>query len=346
VKIAKNISRLRSSRAGAMLPLIAVSMVILFVAAVLAIDIARIHVTRSELRTATDAAARAGVEALGREQSQSAATAAAIAVAEANLVAGNGLTLNPNDILFGTSSQKADGSFSFSQGGPVLNSVRVLGDRSSGSPDGVVPMMFGKMFGVNSFSPVQSATAARLDRDIGMVLDVSGSMGSRGRFNSLLNGLDVFLNELENTSQKERVSLTVYETRPRKLVDLTETLTSISAGMDGESPGGRTGIGRALKVGLDSILKDPLARPFALKSIVLMTDGNHNEGVSPDVIARQCKRQGVVVHTITFSSGADEALMKKVADETGGTHVHANTNQQLVEAFQTIAKQLQVLLIE
>jgi hypothetical protein len=48
----------RSARAGAMLPLIAVTMVILFVAAVLAIDIARIHVTKAELRTATDAAAR------------------------------------------------------------------------------------------------------------------------------------------------------------------------------------------------------------------------------------------------------------------------------------------------
>ena len=116
MKIARNIRSLQKTRAGAMLPLIAVSMVVLFVAAVLAIDIARIHVTRSELRTATDAAARAGVEALGREQSQAAATAAAIAVAEANLVAGNGLTLDPNDILFGISTQQADGSFSFVEG--------------------------------------------------------------------------------------------------------------------------------------------------------------------------------------------------------------------------------------
>ena len=42
-----------------MLPLVAVVLIILFVSACLAIDIARIHVTRSELRTATDAAARA-----------------------------------------------------------------------------------------------------------------------------------------------------------------------------------------------------------------------------------------------------------------------------------------------
>ncbi len=71
-------------RRGAMLPLLAVVLVILFVAAALSIDIARIHVTRSELRTATDAAARAGVEALGREQSTAAATDAAMAMAKAN----------------------------------------------------------------------------------------------------------------------------------------------------------------------------------------------------------------------------------------------------------------------
>jgi uncharacterized protein YegL len=329
-----------------MLPLIAVSIVVLFVAAVLAIDIARIHVTRSELRTATDAAARAGVEALGREQSEEAGIAAAIAVAQANIVAGDGLSLDPGNIIFGTSSQNPDGSFSFTAGGPILNSVRVIGDRTAGSPDGPVSMLFGKMFGTDTFAPIQSATATRLDRDIAMVLDVSGSMDDFGRFDALLNGLDVFLVELENTTQQELVSLTVYETNPRKLVDLTSNLTAISNAMNDESPGGRTGIGRALRVGLDSVQNDPLARRFALKSIVLMTDGNHNEGVGPDVVARDCARDGVVVHTITFSSGADEVLMQEVADLTGGIHVHADTNEQLEDAFKLIAKQIQVLLID
>jgi Ca-activated chloride channel family protein len=346
VKLPVKICRHKSGRNGAMLPLIAVSIVVLFVAAVLAIDIARIHVTRSELRTATDAAARAAVEALGREQTKQAAIDAALAIARANTVAGTGLNLDPSRIRFGSSVQHPDGSFSFVEGGPVLNTVSVVGERSGISPDGPVAMMFGRMFGQDSFSPVQTATATRLDRDIALVLDVSGSMGSFGRFAALDNGLNVFLSELNKTTQQERVSLTVYSTNPRKRVDLTPNLIAISDAFDDESPGGRTGIGRALRVGLDSVKKDPLARPFALKSIVLMTDGNHNEGISPDIVALECKDAGVIVHTITFSQGADKNLMKKVAEETGGTHLHADSDQQLIDAFQSIAQQLQVLLIE
>ncbi len=99
-----------------MLPMLAVVIVILFVAAALSVDIARVHVTRSELRTATDAAARAAVEALGREQSQDAAITAALEIANANQVAGTGLTLDPNNIRFGTASENGDGSFSFNEG--------------------------------------------------------------------------------------------------------------------------------------------------------------------------------------------------------------------------------------
>ena len=52
-----------------MLPYVAVVMIVLFVAATFAIDIASIHVARSELRTATDAAAKAAVEALSENGS-------------------------------------------------------------------------------------------------------------------------------------------------------------------------------------------------------------------------------------------------------------------------------------
>jgi Ca-activated chloride channel family protein len=334
------------TRAGAMLPIIAVVMVILFVAAVLSIDIARIHVTRSELRTATDAAARAAVEALGREQSQSAAIDAAKRVANQNIVAGRGLTLANENIVFGTSLQHEDGSFSFSESGSPINSVRVVGARTAASPDGPVGLMFGPMFGVTDFSPVQTAVATRTDRDIALVLDVSGSMGSYGRFDALKNALRFFLIELDDSPQDERVSLTVYSTFSRKRVDLTSDLDSIRTAFAEESPGGRTGIGRGMRTGLDSILNDAQSRNFALKSIVVMTDGRWNEGVNPTTVARECADENVEVHTITFSQGANQTLMADVATIANGTHLHADTDEQLIEAFETIARQLQVLLIE
>ena len=343
-----------SDRAGAMLPLIAVLMVFLFLVAVIAIDISRIHVVRSELRTATDAAARAGVEALGRGGTEADAINAALNIARANKVAGVPLELDPNNIVLGAALQNDDGSFSFvdqadfdpDDATTFANSVHVLGTRTADSPDGQVNLIFGGIFGVDSFEPVQSATATRLDRDVALVLDKSGSMSDEGRFPSLLNGVDVFIEELEATTPKENVSLTVYDTKPEKLLDLTEDLRSIQTAMQDVEPDGYTGIGRAIRVGLDSLLNDSGRRRLALRSMVVMTDGRQNRGVNPVQAARECLAENVVVHTITFSAGADEELMEEVAAITGGTHLHAETDEQLVEAFRTIARQLEVILIE
>ena len=342
-----------SDRAGAMLPLIAVLIAFLFVSAVIAVDLSRIHVVRSELRTATDAAARAGVEALGRGGSEADAIDAALNIARANFVAGEPLELDPSKIILGSAEQNDDGSFSFvdqvdfdSSGQSFANSVQVLGERTSTSPSGQVNLIFGGLFGVRTFEPVQSATATRLDRDVAMVLDKSGSMANEGRFPSLLNGLNVFVEELEATTPVENVSLTVYDTNPEKLIDLTENLPSLQAAMADVEPDGFTGIGRAMRVGLDSLLNDPGRRRLALRSMIVMTDGRQNRGVNPVQVARECLRENVVVHTITFSAGADEALMQEVAEITGGIHLHAETNGQLVDAFRTIARQLEVILIE
>ena len=329
-----------------MLVMIGVVFVILFISAAFAIDIARMHVTRSELRTATDAAAKAAVEALGREQSVAAATDAALAIAQRNIVAGNGLDLRESDIVFGGAVSQPDGSFDFDPDASFINSARVIGARTVDSPDGSVGLFFAPIFGVENFQPTQVATATRTDRDIALVLDVSGSMANGGRFEGLQDGLDVFLQEIDSTSQREMVSLTVYSTDSRKRHDLTNNTNDIRDAFATEQPDGFTAIGRGLQTGLDSILNDPNARPFALKSIVVMTDGRQNRGVYPPVIARRAADQNVTIHTITFSDGANQELMQEVAEIGSGLHLHADNNQQLVEAFQDIARQLQVLLIE
>ncbi len=336
----------RGDRRGAMLVMIAVVFVILFISAAFAIDIARMHVTRSELRTATDAAAKAAVEALGREQSIAAGTAAAVEIARRNVVAGKGLGLRESDIEFGGSVAQPDGSFTFDPDSSFVNAARVIGSRTSGSLDGSVNLFFAPIFGVENFQPSQVATATRTDRDIALVLDVSGSMSKKGRFAALRNGLNVFLQELDSTSQQEFVSLTAYSTESRKLQELTDDMNQVRDKFSRQRPGGFTAIGRGLGTGLDSITNDPRSRPFALKSIIVMTDGNQNRGVNPTVIARQCANQDVTVHTITFSDGANQRLMREVANLASGQHLHARNNQQLVDAFREIARQLQVLLIE
>lgn len=336
-------TQIANPRQGAMLPFVAVVMVILFVVATLGIDIARMHLTRAELRNATDAAAKAAAEALSREQNQAAAIAAAIAVANSNIVAGEPLELLPGDIEFGKASENPDGSFTFvSSVNPPFNSIRVLGDRTRNP----VKTLFGHMIGVSEFRPSMVASTQILDRDIGIVLDVSGSMRSDGKFEALGLALEAFLSELENNNFEDRVSLTVYSTHGRKVLDLTTDLASIRDAFANESPGGFTAIGEGMNIGRDSVLNDPLARPFALKTLLVMTDGIQNRGVDARVIAERCDRDNVVVNTVTFSDGANQSLMQECADITDGIHMHADDNDDLVFIFREIARQLPSLLIE
>ncbi len=332
-------------RPGAMLPLIAVCLVILFCSVVMSIDIARIHVTRAELRTATDAAARAAAEALGRTQSIDDARTAALQVAQMNTVAGRPLNLRPDQVDFGSSIEQPDGLIAFQLNSTPTNTVRVTGTRTADSIDGPVGLLFAPIFGLTQFEPRQVATATRLDRDIALVLDVSGSMAEDNRFGGLANALRLFLEELENSPQRELVSLTVYSTTARKKVALTDDLDAIINSFRSERPDGFTAIGEGLQLGINSVKNDRLARQFAEKTVVCMTDGFHNRGVSPDVVAS--RTTGVTIHTVTLGPTTNEALMQRVANSTPkGIHLHATDNAQLAAVFKEIARQLSVLLIE
>ncbi|QEG21835.1 vWA domain-containing protein [Mariniblastus fucicola] len=335
-----------TDRRGAMLPMLAVVMIILMIVVSLGVDIARMHLTRSELRTANDAAARAAVESIGRSQNETTARNAAIAVAARNSVAGKGLTLRSDQIKVGHATKLSSGRYEFQEGGSYLTSARVVGSRSSTSPDGSVGLLFGPLFGVDEFCSDSAAAATQSQRDIALVLDVSGSMASEGRFEALADALESFLSVLNTTPQSEYVSLSVYETTARKSQVLTSNLTSINDAFDDEAPNGATAIGLGMSEGLNSVLYDSNARPFALKTIVVMTDGNHNTDIDPETIAQQCADKNVSVYTITFKDGADEARMEQVAQIAGGLHVHATSNAELEEAFESIARQLGVMLIE
>jgi Ca-activated chloride channel homolog len=333
-------------RRGAMMVMIAFLLVILFVAAAFAIDIAYMHATRAELRTATDAAARAAAEALGRLQSSDAAIDAALRLAEANTVAGDALLLDRSDVVLGSHRVGADGRFRFIEGGTPVNSIRVTGERTDGSRSGAVPLFFGPLFGVTRFQPVQQATSCRLDRDIALVLDVSGSMNSFGRFTSLKNALRIFLQELQAMPQECQVSLSVYSTDARQLHEMTTDFAAIDRIFSTQTASGFTAIGLGLRTGLRSIKQDPNSRPFAFKEILLMTDGNHNTGINPLAVVPEAQRDNVTVHAITFSRDANQALMRQVAQQTGGVFLHANTNQELIDAFREIAVQVPVILID
>jgi Flp pilus assembly protein TadG len=93
----------RRNRKGAVLILCALMMIVLMVTVVLSVDLAFMHLTRTQLRSATDAASRAATESLSRNQDTDIARADAKAMAARNEINGAGLRLADQDIVFGRS---------------------------------------------------------------------------------------------------------------------------------------------------------------------------------------------------------------------------------------------------
>ena len=341
-----------ASRHGAMLPLVAVCMVILIVCAVFSIDIAYMHMVRAELRTATDAAARAGAETLARTQDDDLAIDAALAVAQRNLVSGDGLILDRGQVIIGGVTPNADGKLLFDPDATSLTSVRVTGLRTNASPQRAVPLLLGPLLGKTTFQPQQVATASASVRDIALVLDRSGSMRSRDagggltRNEALINAVTSFINQVEASNPNSNISLTTYSTNSSRDLALTNNMASVRAEVSRLPASGLTNIFQGLRQGSDSLDQDSLRRVNADRTIVVMTDGNFNRGGTPIPSANVAAGRGHTIHTVTFSAGANQAIMQDVARIGGGLHFHADDADDLEEAFREIARTLSVLLVE
>jgi Flp pilus assembly protein TadG len=360
-----------------MLVLIAVCLPLCIIMAAFAVDVAWMQLVRTELRTATDAAARAGAKELSLSQTTAAARKRAKEVAKRNQVAGEPLLLADKDVEIGKGQQNGLARFTFTPGSPKPNAVRITGRRTKGSLTGPVDLMFAGVLGVRTFEPKETATSTQLDRDICLVVDRSGSMmwnltnselptgapdcgppDPRSRWGALTVALEAFLVELDKTSQDEHVALTSYSSNTNECgnkykisqvdSDLVDDYSGIRAAMSSLSSKpvkGRTAISAGIDEGL-KVLSGKKTRPFAVKTMIVMTDGIHNEGPEPVLSARKAAKQDIVIHTITFSADADIKRMKDVAAATGGQHFHAPTAEDLARIFKEIASTLPVLLTE
>jgi Ca-activated chloride channel family protein len=365
------------TRRGAMLVLIAICLPLCIIMAAFAIDVAWMQLVRTELRTATDAAARAGAKELSLSQNETAARKRAKQAARRNRVAGDPLRLANRDIEIGKSTQATPTSrFKFTPGGAKPNAVRVTGKRTESSKSGPVNLLFAGVLGVDQFKPQETATSTQLDRDICLVVDRSGSMmesldggrnpqgkcdkphPTKSRWGALSIAVKAFLDELAKTVQDEHVALASYSSNTTECgnryriatidSDLVSDYTKIDDEIDriGSKPvKGRTSISAGLDKAIE-VLTGKKTRPFAVKTIVLMTDGIHNLGKEPLESAKDAKKKDIVIHTITFSDDADIKRMKEVAAETGGKHFHAPDGASLVKIFKEIAATLPVLTTE
>lgn len=382
-----------TGRSGAMLVLIGLMLVIFLVMIVFAVDVSYMQLTRSELRAASDAAAKAGAEALRRTQDPTKAVSAAMTYAGYNQIGGKPLRLEYNDVQLGQTVLMSDGSWNFVEGMKPPRAVRVNASLDKNSASGPVHLFFGGLFGHSTFSPKMTAVASQFDQDVVLCLDRSHSMcfdlsgvdwvypkgtllpypltltlppnpvGSR--WAALNTAVNKYVSIVSKVNLPPRVAVVTWASDVDKSsyeYQLTKTLSSavlrelgltlninlvppiLSAKFLSVMLGATNmsaGLTEAIKV-----LEQDTTRPLAKKTIILMTDGLWNQGVDPLTVATTAKNKGIVIHTVTFLPGADQATMIKIANLTGGRHYYAVNAAELEAAFTDLAYSMPVLLTE
>lgn len=362
-----------------MLVLVAICLPLCIIMAAFAIDVAWMQLVRTELRSSTDSAARAAAKQLSLAQSTVTATQFAKTAAKRNLVAGDPMLLEDKDIVFGSGTQASETSrFKFTPGSKKPNAVQVTGRRTKGSLTGPVDLLFAGALGVRQFQPVETAVSTQLDRDICLVVDRSGSMmwtltssslpsgapdcgppdPTRSRWGALHTAVNAFLDELDKTNQDEHVGLCSYSSSTKEcgykynqsdinsdLVSDYATIRSVMNALSSKPVKGSTCISAGIDEGI-KVLTGKKTRPYAVKTMIVLTDGIHNLGKEPILSAKEAAKKDIVIHTITFSSEADIKRMEDVAAATGGRHFHAPTAADLTRIFKEIASTLPVLITD
>ncbi len=176
----KSISRLRAlsdhQRHGAAHVLIAAMLFTFILVAAMSVDFAYMQLIRTELRTATDAAAKAGAEALARTQDGNSAKAAAVQYAALNKVGGRNFAITTNDVTLGRVSDQSNGSWLFTANATPFNSVRVNAKIGNGGVTSAIPMFFAPALGHAPFATSSQATAGQQEVEVCLCIDRSGSM--------------------------------------------------------------------------------------------------------------------------------------------------------------------------
>ena len=335
----------------------------------IAINLATMQLMRTELKIATDSAARAGGRAWSEFQDTDSARSFAIQAAAANTVGGEPLILDGSEesgqIEFGRSARATEnGRYVFSPSSDT-DPRALTGIRVNASTTNQLAFAIGLS---ETFSPAASSVASQVDRDIALVVDRSGSMAyykdedflfdtvtalyqdpanniteseyedaisdyqarpqsearslaQRHYSDSVINAFSgdlreyaitfnrdyrhiaapqqsrwsvleeanaAFFEVLRETDQEEIVSVTSFSNTARIEIALTSDMDLAEQQINGIIPHGSTAIGKGALEAMETLLSMS-ARPEAVPTIVVFSDGQNKQGISPSNAAQRIK---------------------------------------------------------
>lgn len=196
-------------------------------------------------------------------------------------------------------------------------------------------------------------------RSMMLAVDISGSMSARdmrlgGHVVSRFAAVEAIAGEFISRRQGDRLGLVLFGSRAYLVTPTTYDVAAVRSQLRGAAVGlaGRqTAIGDAIAVAVKRLRK----LPSKARVLVLLTDGVNNSGsLSPRQAAGIAKAAGVRIYTIGIgaehmrvpglfglrtvnpSASLNAAMLKAVAQSTGGRFFRAADSSQLAAAYRRI----------
>jgi Ca-activated chloride channel family protein len=199
----------------------------------------------------------------------------------------------------------------------------------------------------------------RSGRALMLAVDLSGSMRTgdmqlAGQDVSRFEAVETIASDFIARRAGDELGLVLFGSRAFLVTPLTYDLDAVRAQLKGSAvglAGTETAIGDAIAVAVKRLA----GLPQQARVLVLLTDGVNNAGnIAPEQAAAAAKAAGVRVYTIGVgatqmrvpdffgmrlvnpSADLDEAMLTKIAQDTGGRFFRATDTHELAAAYRTI----------
>lgn len=167
---------------------------------------------------------------------------------------------------------------------------------------------------------------------VALLFDRSGSM--KKALDQTKDAAEQFLRRL---SVDDTMAVIGFDDKVRVEAPFTADRTALRTAVRGLAVGNDTALYDAIRAALD------LFKTVATKRQVLLvlSDGKdtRSKATADDALA-EAKRQGVPIFALALGDLVDEAALRRLADETGGTVMKASRPEELLLLYQKIADQL------
>ena len=199
----------------------------------------------------------------------------------------------------------------------------------------------------------------RSGRALLLAIDLSGSMRTEdmelgGQPVSRFEAVEAIASDFIARRDGDEIGLVLFGSQEFLVTPLTYDLTAVRDQLQGAAvglAGTETAIGDAIAVAVKRLS----ALPEPARVLVLLTDGVNNAGsIAPEQAAAAAKAAGVRVYTIGVgatrmrvpdffgmrlvnpSADLDEAMLTKIAQDTGGRFFRATDTHELAQAYRAI----------